>query len=112
MPCVCHLNLALQVEEPYVYRKLPSGDAAPQHVAHLVQRLWGGPETLIVVSSDLSHYHDYETERRLDVATAAAIEHANWASLGLNQARGYLAQEPARTHWCVSGWGIPPPQHH
>jgi hypothetical protein len=71
-----------------------------------------GRETLIVVSSDLSHYHDYETERRLDVATAAAIEHANWASLGLNQARGYLAQEPARTHCCVSGWGIPPPQHH
>jgi AmmeMemoRadiSam system protein B len=36
--------------------------------------LWGGPETLVVVSSDLSHYHDSETARRLDARTSAAIE--------------------------------------
>ena len=41
---------------------------------HVLRQLWGGPETLIVVSSDLSHYHDYETARRLDAATATAIE--------------------------------------
>ncbi|MGC2079851.1 MAG: AmmeMemoRadiSam system protein B [Xanthobacteraceae bacterium] len=57
----------------------------------LLRRVWGGTETLIVISSDLSHYHSYETARRLDLATATAIEHGNWASLGPDQAFGYLA---------------------
>jgi MEMO1 family protein len=89
---------ALEVELPFLQSLLPSfrvvplvvGDATPQEVAHVLRRLWGGPETLIVVSSDLSHYHDYETARRLDAATAAAIEHGEWASLGPNQACGCL----------------------
>ena len=36
--------------------------------------LWGGPETLIVVSTDLSHYLDYDACQRMDSDTAAAIE--------------------------------------
>jgi MEMO1 family protein len=44
-----------------------------------------------VISSDLSHYHDYDTARRLDAATAAAIERGDWQSLGPNQACGFLA---------------------
>src|SRR5262249_13909024 len=108
MPCVCHLNLALQVEEPYVYRKLHSGDAAPQDVAHLVQRLCGGAETLIVVSSDLSHYHDYETEGRLDVATAAAIEHAQLGRSG-PEPGPWLPRPGASTNSLVCfGLGHPP----
>src|SRR5262249_56243727 len=67
------------------------GDVTGGDIAHVLWRLWGGPETLIVVSSDLSHYYDYETARRLDAATAAAIEHCDWASLGPNQACGYRA---------------------
>src|SRR5262249_41864623 len=63
----------------------------PRDVAEVLRRLWGGPETLIVVSSDLSHYHDYDTARRLDAATAAAIERGDWQSLGPNQACGFLA---------------------
>ena len=90
---------ALEVELPFLqtllasFRVVPlvAGDAAPQDVAHGLRRLWGGPETLIVVSSDLSHYHDYETARRLDAATAAAIERGDWASLGPNQACGCVA---------------------
>ena len=46
------------------------GNTTPQEVAHVLRRLWGGPETLIVVSSDLSHYHDTEAAQRLDAATA------------------------------------------
>jgi AmmeMemoRadiSam system protein B len=53
--------------------------------------MWGGPETLIVVSSDLSHYHGYETARRRDSRTAAAIERGDWGSLGPHEACGYLA---------------------
>lgn len=90
---------ALEVELPFLQTVLASfkvvplvvGDAAVQDVAHVLRRLWGGVETLIVVSSDLSHYHNYETARRLDLATAAAIERGDWACLGPNQACGYLA---------------------
>src|SRR5215468_5873995 len=90
---------ALEVELPFLQTLLASfrvvplvvGDAAPQDVAHGLRRLWGEPDTLIVVSSDLSHYHDYETARRLDAATAAAIERSDWASLGPNQACGCVA---------------------
>ena len=90
---------ALEVELPFLQTLLPSfrivplvvGDATPQEVAQVLRRLWGGPETLIVVSSDLSHFHDYETARRLDGATAAAIERGDWAVLGPKHACGHLA---------------------
>jgi MEMO1 family protein len=90
---------ALEVELPFLQMLLPSfqivplvvGDAAAQSVAEVLHILWGGPETLVVVSSDLSHYHGYETARRLDAATAAAIERGDWLSLGPDQACGWLA---------------------
>lgn len=49
------------------------GDADPADVAEVLDALWNGPETLIVVSSDLSHYNDWSTARELDQQTAAAI---------------------------------------
>jgi AmmeMemoRadiSam system protein A len=45
----------------------------PEKVAEVLERLWGGDETLIVISSDLSHYHPYEAARRIDGATVRAI---------------------------------------
>ena len=50
------------------------GDATPEEVAEVLEALWGGPEVLVVISSDLSHYHDYDTARRLDATTTRAIE--------------------------------------
>jgi AmmeMemoRadiSam system protein B len=50
------------------------GDARPEEVAQVLESVWNGPETLIVVSSDLSHYQDYATARRMDALTARAIE--------------------------------------
>jgi AmmeMemoRadiSam system protein B len=50
------------------------GDATPEEVAEVLELLWGGDETRIVISSDLSHYHDYESARRLDAETTRAIE--------------------------------------
>ena len=61
--------------------------------------MWGGPETLIVVSSDLSHYHGYETARRLDSRTAAAIERGDLGSFGPNEACGYLVVAATLTRW-------------
>jgi AmmeMemoRadiSam system protein B len=49
------------------------GQATPDEVAAVIDLLWGGPETLIVVSSDLSHYHPYAEARRIDRQTADAI---------------------------------------
>ena len=49
------------------------GDATPSDVARLYDRLWGGDETLFVVSSDLSHYLSYEAARERDRHTADAI---------------------------------------
>ena len=46
------------------------GSATPERVADGLELLWGGPETLIVVSSDLSHYLCYEDSRALDRSTA------------------------------------------
>ena len=64
------------------------GDAEPEEVGAVLDRLWGGPETLIVVSSDLSHYHDYETARRLDRATSQAVEALASEAIGHDQACG------------------------
>lgn len=50
------------------------GDAAPELVSEVLDALWGGPETLIVVSSDLSHYLPYEDARAVDAVTCRAIE--------------------------------------
>jgi AmmeMemoRadiSam system protein B len=89
---------ALEVELPFLQIVLPSssllplvvGDASAHEVAQVVARLWSGPETLLVISSDLSHYLSYEAARRLDAATAAAIENGDWSNFGPGQACGYL----------------------
>jgi MEMO1 family protein len=90
---------ALEVELPFLQIVLPTfrlvplvvGDAEPQEIAEALARLWSLTDTLIVASSDLSHYLDYETARRVDAATAVAIEGGDWGSLGPNQACGHLA---------------------
>jgi AmmeMemoRadiSam system protein A len=47
--------------------------ASVAEVAQVIERLWGGPETLIVISTDLSHYHPYEEARRIDGKTITRI---------------------------------------
>jgi hypothetical protein len=49
------------------------GDAMPAEVADVLDALWGGDETLIVVSSDLSHYLTYHAAQAADAQTARAI---------------------------------------
>jgi AmmeMemoRadiSam system protein B/AmmeMemoRadiSam system protein A len=69
-----HVPFIQRVFERAVIVPLLVGDASAALVSRVVDTLWGGPETLIVVSSDLSHFHDHATARRLDAATAASIE--------------------------------------
>ena len=52
---------------------LAVGMASAEEVAEVLDRVWGGAETLIVISSDLSHYHSYAEAQRLDRETAHQI---------------------------------------
>jgi MEMO1 family protein len=89
---------ALEVELPFLQQVLSSfalvplvvGEATAREVAELLARLWGGPDTLVVVSSDLSHYLEYRQAQRLDLETAAAIERRDAATLGPRRACGFL----------------------
>jgi len=64
------------------------GRVGAEAAADLLEALWGGPETLIVVSSDLSHYLDYQACRALDEKSCAAIERLDPGALGPEQACG------------------------
>ena len=50
------------------------GDASKELVSRVLDELWGGSETLIVISSDLSHYLKYDEARAIDAVTCQAIE--------------------------------------
>jgi len=75
------LEHSLEVQVPFLQEvlgdftliPLVAGDAPAEDVADTLEKLWGGPETLVVVSSDLSHYENYETARAMDTAASAAI---------------------------------------
>lgn len=81
------------------------GQATARQVDEALEVLWGGSETLIVVSSDLSHYHEYATAKRMDAATAAAIESLDPERIGPDDACGRLAVQgllqAARRHSLV-----------
>lgn len=72
---------SLEVQLPFLQMTLGEfsivplavGDAAPSVVAGVLDACWGGPETLVVISSDLSHYRDYAGARAIDSDTAQAI---------------------------------------
>jgi AmmeMemoRadiSam system protein B len=75
------LEHALEVQLPFLqyvladFRVLPLvvGAASAQEVAEVLDAVWGGDETLIVISSDLSHYLPYAKARQVDQATAQSI---------------------------------------
>lgn len=104
---------ALEVELPFLQRTLGEfalvplvvGDAAAADVVATIDALvsrGGDGDSLVVVSTDLSHYHDYETARRLDRSTSQAIEARDFEALhdrdacGVRPLRGLLAW--ARAH--------------
>ncbi len=83
-----HLPFLQEVLDAFTLVPLVVGEAEAGEVAEVLDRLWGGPETLIVISSDLSHYHDYETARRMDEATSRAIEALRFEDIHYDQACG------------------------
>lgn len=87
---------SLEVQLPFLqtvltdFRLVPLvvGDASPREVGEVLETLWGGDETLILISSDLSHYHDYETAKHMDQATSNAIEHLHPEAIDYDGACG------------------------
>jgi hypothetical protein len=102
---------SLEVHLPFLqtvlgdFRLLPLavGDATVEEVAEVLTRVWGGEETLIVISSDLSHYLPYEVARRTDnetvrhiLALRADLDHRE--ACGATPVNGLLA--------CAAGHGL------
>ncbi len=89
---------ALEVQLPFLMRVLDDftlvplavGFAEPDEVAAVIDTLWGGPETLIVVSSDLSHYLPYALGRSVDTETAEHIAHLDRAPIAGDRACGSI----------------------
>ena len=69
-----HLPFLQTVIESFSLVPLVVGDATRETVAEVIDALWGGPETLIVISSDLSRYLSYDDARLSDMKTCEAIE--------------------------------------
>ena len=92
---------SLEVQLPFLQRVLHHftvlplvvGHAAPEDVAAVLDAVWGGPETLIVVSSDLSHYLPFEDARVIDAHTAQCIGQLDGRELAADRACG---AEPLR----------------
>jgi AmmeMemoRadiSam system protein B len=68
-----HLPFLQSVLEKFSVVPLAVGDASAEEVAQVLEVVWGGAETLVVVSSDLSHYLSYHEAQAIDRSTAQAI---------------------------------------
>jgi AmmeMemoRadiSam system protein B len=87
---------SLEVHLPFLQRTLARfgllplvvGHADAETVAAVLDALWGGPETLIVVSTDLSHYHHHDMAAALDRRTANAITAGSVAEITPDRACG------------------------
>jgi AmmeMemoRadiSam system protein B/AmmeMemoRadiSam system protein A len=72
---------SLEVQLPFLQTLLPHCNIVPILVGHpdktlivnLINQFWSDPDTLIVVSSDLSHYHKYDVAKQIDQQTLSAI---------------------------------------
>src|SRR5215471_5882194 len=101
---------SLEVHLPFIHRALGGveilpilvGETSIEHASQILGALWGGPETAIIVSSDLSHFHDYETCRTKDEETAGGIERLQQdicvgdRACGFHSIRGLIDQAQRR----------------
>ena len=90
------------------------GECAPEQVADVIDSLWGGDETLLICSTDLSHFHPYQSAREIDLATCELIK-AEQPTIEGEQACGCRALNGmlvaarrhglpvAQLHYCNSG---------
>ncbi|MBT3345210.1 MAG: AmmeMemoRadiSam system protein B [Gemmatimonadetes bacterium] len=90
---------ALEVQLPFLQSILEDftivpllfGQCEPSEIAGLMERLWGGEETLFVISSDLTHFHPHSVATQLDHLTSTAIESLDADGIDEGAACGRLA---------------------
>lgn len=83
-----HLPFLQQVLDEFSLVPLVVGQSSPEEVHQVIAQLWDGPETLIIISSDLSHYHEYSIAKQLDQKTSEAIEHLDYQHIKYENACG------------------------
>lgn len=110
-----HLPFLQEVLDDFTLLPMVAGTAGPELVARALETVWGGPETVFVISTDLTHFLDYDTARHWDERTAHAIEALDEDAIGEEQAcgrvpvRGLLRAarahglHPGRLGLCSSG---------
>ena len=104
---------AIEVELPFLQCMLEDftivpllvGEASPEQVARVIETV-RGERTLLVVSTDLSHYLDYLTAQRRDLATAGTIERLDYTTLGPTDACGFRALNGALCAASRSSWTV------
>jgi len=85
-----HLPFLQLVLDQFKLVPIVVGESSPEEVAEVLEVLWGDEDTQIIISSDLSHFHDYETAKQIDASTSKAIENLQLESIGSQQACGCM----------------------
>lgn len=85
-----HIPFLQKVLNNFILLPILVGDASPEQVATILDELWGEKETLIIISSDLSHFLDYETANKTDRNTTELIEKFDYEHIGSKQACGCM----------------------
>lgn len=83
-----HLPFLQMLLKQFTLVPLVVGDASPEQVAEILELFWDAPGTFIIISSDLSHYHDYDSARKIDSETTQAIENLQLEKIGPQRACG------------------------
>lgn len=97
LPAAFAAEHAIEVELPFLQRSLTAftlvplivGDVSVDRLSAILDSLWGGPETVVVVSTDLTHFMTAEEAEPIDLATAQAVERLAPQGLGARQACGH-----------------------
>ncbi len=93
-----HAEHSLEVQLPFLqtvlndFKLIPIivGEATAEQVEQVLELFYDDEEAVIVISSDLSHYHDYATAQRLDLETSLKIEQLNYQHLDYDSACGRI----------------------
>ena len=86
-----HLPFLQSICPDFVLIPMVVGDASPLEVQNALAPFWGDPHTLIVVSTDLSHFHDYETAKQKDAVTIQRIIDLDYENIHAENACGCRA---------------------
>ena len=85
-----HLPFLQKILDDFTLIPLAVGQCEAKDIAHMLDKIWGGPETLIIISTDLSHFNDYDNAVKIDNNTAKNIMAMNWQEIGGNDACGHV----------------------